>query len=601
MCDQVRHRGPDGEGFHVEGNCALGMRWFDVAPDTEHKLARNEDGNVWAVCDGRLYNTARLRSELTGWGHQVAAGRDAEPLVHLYEEYGVDAWASLRGMFAAAVWDSPRRRLVLARDPFGKKPLYYAVLPEGLYFGSELRCLRVAGLPTDLDEEALRLYFRFGWIPAPFSGFRAARKLPPGSWLSYEADGTVRQGRYWKPPVRTARGAAGYSDREARVRLREAFDEAVRIRMAPDMPVGVYLSGGMDSSSVAASLALQSTRPVVTFSAGAEQEPLSDLHYAALVAKKYHTEHHEIVVRPDAVDLVTRLVRHCGEPFADASAIPTFVVSEYAARHVKVVLTGDGGDETFCGYERYLAAYRMRKLDYVPRPALRFLSWIADGLPYSARGKNLLHWLSRESPLARYLEGNFAPDLMRRQLLQPNWMLGSDEEMLQRDFAGSLVHGRADALSEVLFFEETAVLPSDLLVKVDRMSMANSVEVRSPMLDLAVVEIASSVPHRLNFQGSKGKQLLMRALGDRFPTELLTRPKKGFSIPLAEWFRGPLRGFLWDHLTSSRFRSRGFVSPAFLDHLMTEHDSRRRENHTWLWFLLVLECWLREVEQPVVT
>jgi len=597
MCDQIRHRGPDDEGYHVEGGCAIGMRRLSIIDlSTGHQPMGNEDQSVWVVFNGEIYNYQKLRRDLLARGHRFVTNSDTETLVHLYEEQGAEGLRRLRGMFAYAIWDARRRRVFLARDRFGKKPLYYAVLPEGLYFGSELKCLRAAGVPSQIDVEALRLFFHFTYIPEPLSCFRAVSKLPPGSWLTYDADGTVRQGRYWQFPAPAVETPADFSESGVCEQLRDKFDESVRIRMIADVPLGAFLSGGIDSSSVVASMALASSEPVRTFSIGFEESAFNELEYAAMVARQYHTDHHEIVVRPDAVDLVSRLVRHFDEPFGDSSAIPTFIVSEFAVRHVKVALSGDGGDELFAGYDRFQTLERLRKFDRVPGALRAFTSWIADRLPYSAYGKNYLHMLSRSTALERYFESNFAPWFLRRELLYGEWMLPADSAYLMRTLAEFLLPDNADLLSQALFFETTQNLPGDMLVKVDRMSMANSLEVRCPMLDHELGEFAAGIPHGWKIRDGRGKYILLRALADRLPPPLLNRAKMGFGVPLALWFRGPLRAFLWDHLGSVSFAQRGIVSTAFVQQMLGEHDSGRRDNSHWLWSLLMLELWFRQLE-----
>ncbi|MGH9647395.1 MAG: asparagine synthase (glutamine-hydrolyzing), partial [Bryobacteraceae bacterium] len=362
MCDQIRHRGPDDEGFHVQDGCAIGMRRLSIIDlSTGHQPMSNEDGTVWVVFNGEIYNYQELRQDLIARGHRFRTHSDTETLVHLYEEHGTAGFEKLRGMFAYALWDSRQRSLHLVRDRFGKKPLYYAALPEGLYFGSELKCLRVAGIPLEIDQEALRLYFQFSYIPDPLSPFRAVRKLMPGCWLRYDAERGIQTGRYWKmsPPTEDERG---FNAPEMCGRLRETFDEAVRLRMIADVPLGAFLSGGIDSSCVVASMSRQSREPVKTFSIGFAESAFNELPYAAAVAKQYHTDHHEIVVKPDSVHLTSLLVRHFDEPFGDSSAIPTYIVSEFAAQHVKVALSGDGGDEVFGGYTRFADVARYRKL-----------------------------------------------------------------------------------------------------------------------------------------------------------------------------------------------------------------------------------------------
>lgn len=603
MLDPIRHRGPDDQGAYLDGGCALGMRRLSIIDlDTGHQPMANEDGTVWIVFNGEIYGYQQLRDWLAGRGHRFRTQSDTETILHLYEQEGAGGLERLRGMFAFAIWDARRRQLLLARDRFGKKPLYYAALDEGFYFGSEIKCLRAAGVPSETDPEALKLYFQFNYIPDPRTAFRHIRKLPPGCWLQVGAGGGTQLGRYWKLPASTEQAAPagvleGCSRAQVRARIREAFDEAVRVRMVADVPLGAFLSGGIDSSSVVASMALQSPEPVKTFSIGFEESRFNELPWARMVAAQYGAEHHEIVVRPDSLDLIHRLVRHFDEPFGDSSAIPTFLVSEFAARHVKVVLTGDGGDELFGGYESFFDIERRRAFDRAPRSLRRLLGALAARLPYSAYGKNYLYMISRPSALERYMEGNSAHWFLRRRLLQPEWMLPpGDEAFLRGAFPDCLLPEGADVLTQALYFEATAKLSGDMLVKVDRMSMANSLEVRCPLLDHPLAELAAGIPHGWKIAGGQGKRILIEALGDRLPAALLRRPKMGFGVPLASWFRGSLREFLWDHLGGGRFFERGIVEPGFVKNLLAEHHSGRRDNNRWLWALLMLELWFRELE-----
>lgn len=596
MCAQIRHRGPDDEGVYVDGGCGIGMRRLSIIDlSTGHQPISNEDGTVWVVFNGEIYNYQGLRQDLIARGHRFQTNSDTETLVHLYEEEGADGLKRLRGMFAYAIWDAHSRKLFLARDRFGKKPLYYAILPQGLYFASELRCLREAGVSLDIDSDALRLYFQFNYIPDPLTAFRSVRKLPAGGWMEYSADGTVRQDRYWKLPPPASAPPPGLTEAAAAAALREKFDEAVRIRLISDVPLGAFLSGGIDSSSVVASMALASSEPVKTFSIGFKEADFNELSYSSLVARQYRTEHHEILVHPDSVGLVQKLVTHFGEPFGDSSAIPTYIVSEFAARHVKVALSGDGGDELFAGYDSFALVEKRRVFDRIPGPLRRLVSAIAAALPYSAYGKNYLRMIGRPSALQRYFEFNYAPYFTRSRLLRPEWMLPADGSYLQRVFAECLLAGDSD-LAQAMYFEATANLTGDMLVKVDRMSMAASLEVRCPLLDHELAEFAATLPHSWKLRNGRGKHILLEAIGDRLPPELLHRGKMGFGVPLAHWFRDSLRGFLWDHLTSQRSLNRNIVSPAFLRGLLEEHQRGRRDNSNWLWSLLVLELWFQELD-----
>jgi asparagine synthase (glutamine-hydrolysing) len=594
MCDRIRHRGPDDEGFHIDGGCGIGMRRLSIIDlSTGHQPISNEDGSIWVVFNGEIYNYQELRRNLISQGHRFRTNSDTETLIHLYEQEGVEGIARLRGMFAYAIWNSHKSELLLVRDRFGKKPLYYTVLPQGIYFASELKCFQNLDIPFELDEDALRLYFQFGYLPDPASPFKAIRKLAPGGWLTYR-QGNVSQGRYWQLPVPSETPPPNLSREDACGRLRELFDESVRIRMIADVPLGAFLSGGIDSSSVVASMARQSAEPVKTFSIGFEEAAFNELNYARMVADQYHTDHHEIVVRPNSIELVETLVKHLDEPFADASAIPTYIVSEFTARHVKVALTGDGGDELFAGYDSFFKIAKLQKLDGIPQVLRWALGQVADSLPYSAYGKNHLRMMSLPTALDRYFEFNHVPFYARQGLLAPQWMLPADSGFLASALKQYLVPG-AGALTQALYFEATAKLTGDMLVKVDRMSMAASLEVRCPLLDHKLAEFAATLPHNWKMNGNgTGKAILLEAIGDRLPPPLLNRSKMGFGVPIADWFRGPLKDFLRDHLTSRQFLDRGIVSSAFLQCLLDEHESGRRNNDLKLWMLLMLELWFRE-------
>ena len=595
MCDKIRHRGPDDEGFHLDGGCGIAMRRLSIIDlSTGHQPISNEDGSVWVVFNGEIYNYHELRDRLIGQGHRFQTVSDTETLVHLYEQEGVQGLERLRGMFAFAIWDSRKGQLMLVRDRFGKKPLYYAASPKGIYFASELKCFQNLDLPFELDEDALRLYFQFGYLPDPASPFKGIRKLTPGGWMTFDRSGTVREGRYWRLPMAAEVPPQNMSREQARDQLRELFDESVRIRMEADVPLGAFLSGGIDSSSVVASMARQSKEPVKTFSIGFEEEAFNELHYARLVAKQYQTDHHELIVRPDSMALISKLVAHLDEPFGDVSAIPTYIVSEFTAQHVKVALTGDGGDELFAGYDSFFKIQQLQKFDRIPQWLRSVLARVADTLPYSVYGKNYLRLITRSTALDRYFEFNHVPYYLRKQLLTPEWMLPGEAGFLAQALDRFLVAG-ASPLIQALYFEATAKLTGDMLVKVDRMSMAASLEVRCPLLDHKLAEFAATIPHewKMNDRG-KGKAILLEALGDRLPPSLLNRQKMGFGVPISIWFRGPLKEFLRDHLMSRKFLDRGIVSEPFLRLLLEEHQSGRRDNGVRLWMLLMLELWFEQ-------
>jgi asparagine synthase (glutamine-hydrolysing) len=595
MCDQIVHRGPDDEGIFAEQGCGLGMRRLSIIDlATGHQPICNEDKTIQVVFNGEIYNYRELRDHLTARGHRFSTNSDTEALVHLYEEYGVDGISHLRGMFAYAIWDSNKQLLLLARDRFGKKPLYYTTTNEGIYFGSELKCLRAAGVPLDLDPESLKLYLQFTYVPDPRSIFRNVRKVLPGGWLIYSRDGVLREGRYWSLPIPAQNPPDGWTEMQAEEELRDLFDESVRIRMIADVPLGAFLSGGIDSSAVVASMARQSRNRIKTFSVGFEEASHTELPYAQAVADKYNTEHHTLVVRPDSVDLMSTLVRHFDEPFGDSSAIPTYLVSKFAAEHVKVVLSGDGGDELFAGYDSFFSVDRLKRWNQLPLPIRAGLRWMSGKLPYSAYGKNYLHGIGRKTELERYFEFTYVPYPLSSALLRPNWLMSMDEADIRTSFGCNLLPEGTDVLTQALYFEATAKLTGDMLVKVDRMSMANSLEVRSPLLDHRLAELAAKIPHRWKMKDGKGKACLLNSMLDRLPESVWNRPKQGFSVPLSKWFQGPLRSLLWDHLTGRDFIARDLVSPEFVRRLLEEHDSGRRDNKSWLWRLLMVEMWFRQ-------
>lgn len=579
----------------MDAGCGIGMRRLSIIDlSTGHQPIPNEDRSVWIVFNGEVYDYQRLRSSLQNQGHRFTTQSDTETILHLYEQNGPQGAAELRGMFAYAIWDSRRRQLLLTRDRFGKKPLYYAIRSEGIYFGSEIKCLKAAGLDLEIDEEALKLYFQFGYLPDPWTPYRGVQKLPPGSWLTYDESASLHQGRYWKLPAPATTPPSGLDEAQARDQLLALFDESVRIRMRADVPLGAFLSGGLDSASVVASMARQSSEPIRTFSIGFAEASYNELPLAKLVAQQYGTQHHEILVKPDAVALVEKLVRFFDEPFGDASSIPTYIVSEFARQHVKVALSGDGGDELFGGYDSFQLTQQFRRWDRIPQSLRRGLNIIANGLPYSAYGKNYLRMISRPTALERYFDMASWPYFMRRQLLQPRWMLPADHRYFTSTFAHCLLPGDADVLKQAMYFEATAKLTGDMLVKVDRMSSANSLEVRCPLLDHRLAEFAQTLPPQWKIRDGRGKVILRETLGPRLPAALLSAPKKGFGVPLGEWFRGELKTFLWDHLTSRSFLDRGLVSESFVRALLTEHDTGRRNNYHWLWSLLMLELWFRQ-------
>ncbi len=590
MCAAIRHRGPDDEGTHVEPGVALGMRRLSIIDlVTGHQPMHNEDGSVWVVFNGEIYNFQELRADLEARGHRFATHCDTETIVHAYEEWRDGAFARLRGMFAVALWDRPARRLVLARDRSGIKPLHYAVSGERLYFASEIKSILAAGLPRAIDAAALDHYLSFLYTPGDRSIFRAVAKLPPGHLLEWR-DGRAAVSKYWE--VSACEDFDG-SEADAAARLHDVLRDAVRCHMISDVPLGAFLSGGVDSSLVVGLMSEVSSRPVRTFSIGFDEPAFDELDYARLVARHFGTEHHEFVVKPDAVAILDDLVSHFDEPFGDSSAIPTWYVSEMARRHVTVVLSGDGGDELFGGYDRYLPHPRVAAFDRLPLPgryAAAGAAW--RRLPHGTRGKNFLRHVSRD-PRGRYLDSVsfFQPDekpaLMNADLLREVEGFDGEAQMLARF---ERLRGLPWA-SQMMRFDFETYLPEDVLTKVDRMSMAHSIESRVPLLDNQVIEMAASLPARLKIRNGARKHILKAVARTLLPPAILDRPKKGFGVPLGIWFRGNLRDLFGDVLGSARARQRDYFNAPFVDRLVAEHVSGRRDHTMRLWQLVVFELW----------
>lgn len=594
MCDAIRHRGPDDEGLHLEPGAALGMRRLAIIDlATGRQPIHNEDGSIWVVFNGEIYNYAELRRDLEARGHAFYTASDTETIVHAYEQWGEEAFGRLRGMFGIALWDRRQGALLLARDRVGIKPLYYAVDGDRLYFGSEIKAILASGaLTPDIDLRALDHYLSFLYAPRDGSIFAGVHKLPPGHLLRWQG-GRTRVRQYWQLP---AREAAPSSERDAVEALRTVLQDAVQSHLMSEVPLGAFLSGGIDSSLVVGLMARVSSRPVRTFSIGFDDPRYNELDHARVVARHFATEHHEFVVRPDALGILDDLIAHFDEPFGDSSAIPTWYVSQLARRHVTVVLSGDGGDELFGGYDRYLPHPRIAAFDHWALPGSRAVaSAVWPWLPHGMTGKNFLRTVARDER-GRYLDqigyfqrdekaALFTADVRRR-------LRGADaESSLGAHFA------RLTALpwhAQMMHFDFETYLPEDILTKVDRMSMAHSLESRVPLLDNEVVEFAAQLPASLKIRGGRRKHILKEAAAGILPSDILDRPKRGFEVPVGAWFRGGLRELFSDVLLSSRARQRGYFEPRFIERLVHEHVTGRREHTLRLWSLLVFELWHRQ-------
>ena len=597
MCDVMRHRGPDDQGVHVEPGVALGMRRLSIIDlSTGNQPIHNEDRTIWVVFNGEIYNYRELRHALEARGHRFYTASDTETIVHGYEEWGEDVFTRLRGMFGIALWDGRTRTLLVARDRAGIKPLYFAEAAGRLFFGSEAKCL-LANPEVDrrLDARALDHYLAYQYTPRDGSIFRGIHKLRPGHYLKASA-GSVTTKQYWQLPVVTSRHAAAHDERQALDMLRTVLADAVRSHMISDVPLGAFLSGGIDSSLVVALMTQASNRPVKTFAIGFDEAQFDELPHARRVAQHLGTDHHELVVRPDALSILDRVVWHFDEPFADSSAIPTWYVSEMARRHVTVVLSGDGGDELFGGYTRYLPHPRVESFDRLAPGVGRAVAAAAwRALPHGVRGKNFLRHVARD-PQGRYVDSisYFHAD-ERKALLSHTLLAEIGGWNAERNFTAPFERFRGLPLEgQLMAFDFETYLPEDCLVKVDRMSMAHSIESRVPLLDHLVIECAASLPAAMKMPGGRLKHLLKQLAFSFVPREILDRPKQGFAVPVGDWFRGPLRDTFGDILGSALTRQRGYFNSAFVDRVLAEHLAGRRDHSAKLWMLLVFELWHRQ-------
>jgi asparagine synthase (glutamine-hydrolysing) len=595
----TRHRGPDDEGMHIDSAIAIGMRRLsiiDVAGG--HQPLSNEDGTLWLVANGEIYNYRELSRTLVAQGHRLRTRSDCETLLHLYEQHGDEFLTHVNGMFAFALWDSRRRRLLIGRDRLGVKPLYLWNDSRRLVFASEAKAiLGVPGIATELDQAALASYLSFGYVPAPRSMFRGVRKLPPATLLVAE-DGRVKERVYWRVPDRVD---TAIDERTWIGRVRERLEEAVRLQMVSDVPIGAFLSGGIDSSAVVAFMSAHSDRPVNTYAIGFEggeaESYYNELPYARRVAKLFNTHHREIVVRPDVVALLPRLLWHMDEPIADSAFITTYLVSEFARRDVTVILSGVGGDELFGGYRRYLGNHYQQRFQRLPGGMRRAMTALGARLP-SDRHSPLLNTMrlakgflaSAELPLdERYRsyvevfgEGASA-EILRSPLI-------ADADPLTAAFADAT---SSDDLNRMLSVDAATQLPDDLLLLTDKMSMAVSLECRVPLLDHELTELAASIPQAIKLRGGKLKHVMKAALADVLPPDILGRKKRGFGTPMGAWFKGALAPLVRQLLSREAIERRGLFDYPAVAALIAAHESSEIDGTDRLLALLNFEVWAR--------
>jgi asparagine synthase (glutamine-hydrolysing) len=600
MCEAIEHRGPDSRGMHVEGGIGLGVQRLRIIDlHTGDQPLYNEDRTIAVVLNGEIYNFRELRERLIASGHRFTSRTDTEVLVHLYEEHGTDFVRHLHGMFAFALWDEPRRRLMLGRDRIGKKPLFYAQVPGGLSFASELNSLmRDPAIPRELDPRALDAYLALRYIPHPFSVYKAVRKLPPASILVHEG-GEPRIERYWR--LDYAKKRTFSSEEELHHEIRESIRAATRRRLISDVPLGAFISGGIDSSAVVAAMAEFTSEPIKTFSIGFETTEIAfdELPYARRIARQFATDHEEYVVRPQAIEMIPAIVQRYGEPFGDPTAIPSFYLSELARRHVTVALNGDGGDENFAGYQRYVANALLHRFDPLPASFRRRIAELGRALPTSPRINSSLSRLRRlasglgAEPDERYLAYiTYLDGLDRRALYTSEF-----EELVGPPAVTDIVLGHWEASSatelvdRLLDVDVNVYLAGDLLPKMDIATMSYSLEARSPLLDHEFMELAASIPAGLKVAGSQKKFALREALRGWIPDEILDRPKQGFELPIADWLRTELRDFAYDVLLDPAARERGFFRTDYVKSLLDRHVGREVDNAGRIWTLLIFELW----------
>ncbi len=598
MCERMKHRGPDSEGLWNEDTVALGMRRLSIIDlATGEQPVYNEDKSVVVVMNGELYNFREVRADLEEHGHKFETHSDTEILPHLYEEFGDAMLDQINGMFAFALWDKLRERMLIARDRFGEKPLYYGVFDGTLVFGSELKVLLANPLvKTELNLDAVRQFLSFDYVPAPASIYKNIFKLPAAHCLTVE-NGKVSTKRYWNLTWEKSESDFDSKTEE----LRTLLADAVRMRLVSDVPLGILLSGGIDSSTVAAYATQFSTERVKTFSIGFDEDSFDESKFAGQVAEHLGTEHYEERLSVGkAADLISQIGTWLDEPMSDGSLIPTFLLSRFVRRHVTVALGGDGGDEIFAGYPMYWAHRVARAYERIPK-AIRsgMIEPVVNSLPVSTKNMSFDYKAKRFVAASKYdlvtrhhsYFGSFSPDGQRRVLSRD--VLEQTEEDVYRSARELLrICDATNDIEKMQFLDINYYMAEDILTKVDRASMAVSLEVRAPFLDPRVAQFAASIPIDYKLKGNKGKYILKKAVEPLLPASILKRPKKGFGIPIAEWLKGRLNPLLHDLLDPSRLRDQGLFDPKFVAKLIGEHESGAASHHKQLWTLLVFQLWI---------
>jgi len=610
MNDVLYHRGPDEEGYYIKSQVAsrksqvavgMGMRRLSII-DLEggSQPIYNGDKSIAIIENGEIYNFLELRKDLEK-RHRFYTKTDTEVVVHLYEEYGIDCLKYLRGMFAFAIWDDNRKQLFLARDRVGKKPLYYTWLNGNFYFASEMKSfLEVSEFKKEINLKAIHYYLTYQYIPSPMTIWKGVYRLEPASYLVLNKEGRLKMTRYWSIDFRKK---TKLSFEESKRRIRDLLKEAVRLRLISDVPLGAFLSGGIDSSIIVGFMSQLSSKPVKTFSIGFQEQEFSELEYARIVAKRFGCDHHEFIVKPDYIDILPKIVWHYDQPYADSSALPSYYVAQMARRFVKVALNGDGGDENFAGYNRYkyqmLLCYRI--YDKLPELFKRSLNRFANQRSHSLKEKNFFGKLRRFFKYAnmdvaeRYFEYmTIFKDEEKRLLYNPE-MKKSAKDIESLDYLKSffLSYKGDDSINKFLYVDLLTYLPEDLLVKMDIATMMNSLEVRSPFLDHKLIEFVAGIRGNLKLRRRIGKYILKEALDGFLPPEIIKRDKMGFGIPISTWFKADWKNYFREVVLSKKSLSRGYFNKVYIEMLWKQHISGYKDNGYKLWMLLMLELWHR--------
>ncbi|MGB5193337.1 MAG: asparagine synthase (glutamine-hydrolyzing) [Polyangiales bacterium] len=596
MCDAMVHRGPDDHGYLSDGPCALGHRRLsiiDLRPEAAQPMT-NEDDSIAVIVNGEIYNFQALRLELERKGHTFKSRSDSEVVVHLYEEEGVDFLDRLRGMYAIALWDGPRKRLVLARDRFGKKPLFYHVGADGLVFASELGALAASGhFERRPDIDAIDAFLCLQYVPSPLTGFTGVRKLPAGSRLVCEGGRIGEPKPYFR--LRFDQPRQG-SLAELTEQLHAQIEDAVRVRMVSDVPLGAFLSGGLDSSLIVAMMARHSSAPVKTFSVGFTSKDFSELPYAQMVAKRYGTDHHELIVQPDMASVVPQFVRHYGEPFADSSALPTWYLCQYTRTGVTVALSGDGGDEAFSGYRRYAHSRTARALRRLPRPLPSLLAKAIGSIsiPAAQQVRGFGRRLMKPEHVRFLGLAAHIPHEDRMALYSADMRGRYVEDQTAKRFGELYAASTAmDPVNRLLDLDIQTYLSDDILTKVDIASMAHSLEVRCPLVDQDLMVFAASLPGSMKLRGLQSKLILREVAKPLLPEKILNRPKRGFGLPIDRWMREDLAPLSRDVLLDQTARERGIFEPSAIESLLLGQQ-RGEPRGDQIWALMMLELWYRE-------